>query len=216
MSYNYRRISNNPTERSLVTYPYCFWENVFSDEEIEKICSEMSTSTLDAASIAAEDENDKSVIKPQVVDSVRTSKVSFHHFNNKNQWIFERLNNVIEQMNERWYNFDINGYDQFQYSEYHGTEQGHYTWHTDLIFGTIPTNGYFETRKLSLTLLLNDPEKDFQGGDFQFGHEAKSESVAMKKGTLIMFPSMSLHRVTPVTAGIRKSIVVWVLGPKFK
>ena len=216
MSYNYRKITNNPTERSLVTFPYCFWENAFSGEEIEKICSEMDKSILDASSIVSEDDANKLTTKPKVLDEVRKSKVSFHHFNNNNQWIFERLNHIIEQMNERWYNFDINGYDQFQYSEYHGTEQGHYTWHTDLIFGSIPTNGYFETRKLSLTLLLNDPETDFQGGEFQFGHEAKSESVEMKKGTVIMFPSMSLHRVTPVTAGIRKSIVVWVLGPKFK
>jgi PKHD-type hydroxylase len=37
-----------------------------------------------------------------------------------------------------------------------------------------------------------------------------------KKGSVLLFPSWILHRVTPVTKGVRKSIVVWVTGPKFR
>jgi PKHD-type hydroxylase len=33
---------------------------------------------------------------------------------------------------------------------------------------------------------------------------------------MIFFPSFMLHEVKPVTEGLRKSIVVWVEGPKFK
>jgi PKHD-type hydroxylase len=36
------------------------------------------------------------------------------------------------------------------------------------------------------------------------------------KGMVILFPSWVIHRVTPVTKGVRKSIVVWVTGPKFR
>ena len=36
------------------------------------------------------------------------------------------------------------------------------------------------------------------------------------RGTLIAFPSYVLHRVAPVTSGIRKSLVIWVAGPEFR
>lgn len=36
------------------------------------------------------------------------------------------------------------------------------------------------------------------------------------KGTVIIFPSYILHRVTPVTKGVRKSLAVWISGPRFK
>ena len=37
-----------------------------------------------------------------------------------------------------------------------------------------------------------------------------------KQGTIINFPSFVFHRVTPVTKGIRYSLVVWHTGPKLK
>jgi PKHD-type hydroxylase len=70
-------------------------------------------------------------------------------------------------------------------------------------------------RKLSLSLLLND---DFEGGEFHInqGNEKQPIIVPTKKGRAILFPSFMIHRVTPVTKGIRRSLVVWVLGPKFQ
>jgi PKHD-type hydroxylase len=219
MSYSYRTISNNPEERQRVIYPYCFWENAFSPEEIDKICNMMSAIPLSTAAISSINENkldEQETPGPILNNDVRRSMVSFHLPNEENGWIFERLNYVIEMINNRWYNVDINGYDQFQYTEYHDHNQGHYGWHSDIFFGPPPADSHTETRKLSLTLLLNEPEIDFEGGELQFGHESKQESVKMKKGTIVVFPSFSLHRVAPVTRGIRKSIVVWTIGPKWK
>lgn len=219
MSYNYKSISNNPEERQQVIHPYCFWENVFSSQEIDTICATMSQSPLGDGQIAAEPdqlESGDSVPIPTVNEDIRRSKVSFHAPNEHTQWIFDRLNSVVELINNRWYNFDINGYNQFQYSEYHSANTGCYGWHSDLFLGPVPHNSYSETRKLSLTMLLTEPNVDFEGGELQFGHETKCVSAEMKKGTLVVFPSFELHQVTPVTKGIRKSIVVWILGPKWK
>ena len=76
----------------------------------------------------------------------------------------------------------------------------------------------YETRKLSVTFLLNEPGVDFEGGEFEInsGEEKNAESIKMKKGDIIVFPSFMLHRVKPVTKGVRKSIVIWVMGPKFR
>lgn len=33
---------------------------------------------------------------------------------------------------------------------------------------------------------------------------------------LTAFPSYTMHRVTPVTRGVRKALVAWVNGPDFR
>ena len=42
------------------------------------------------------------------------------------------------------------------------------------------------------------------------------DSISKIRGLVCGFPSFRLHRVTPVTSGIRKTIVIWVSGPAFK
>ncbi len=66
-----------------------------------------------------------------------------------------------------------------------------------------------------MTLCLND---GFEGGDFLIneGNQDNAKAVPVKKGRAILFPSFMCHKVTPVTAGTRKSLVLWCLGPKFR
>lgn len=215
MSYNYKTISNTPEERQRVLHSYCFWNDAFTSEELDKICN-ISSFDLTEASISQPKEGNNTVMSSSTNNEIRRSKVSFHHVNQNNQWIFEKLNKVIETCNHQWFNFDLNGYDQYQYTEYNSDYQGHYDWHIDTHLGPQPENSNTEMRKLSITLLLNDPEKDFSGGELQLGHEKNIHSVNAQKGTIILFPSFQLHRVAQVTSGIRKSLVVWVLGPKFR
>jgi PKHD-type hydroxylase len=216
MSYYYKGISNNPEERQQVIYPYCYWNNCFTNSELDTI-SELAllTSTKEASISAEDDISDQKPPKSVIKDEIRRSKVSFITPNENNEWIFFRFNQIIESVNNKWYNFDLNGYDQIQYTEYHSSNLGHYYWHTDIFLGKLPENNYTETRKLSLSLLLNSPD-EFEGGELHIGHESNYESVKMDRGTAILFPSWQLHRVSPVTKGIRKSLVIWVLGPKFK
>jgi PKHD-type hydroxylase len=213
MSYNYKSIVNNTKDRQQITHPYCFWKNAFTEEEIDKICMLMANSPLDTAYVA--DRFLEEDLEP-VKNDVRKCKVSFHSPNESTQWIFDRLNYIVETVNNRWYNLDLNGYDHLQYAEYDGKNQEGYGWHIDMFWGKLPPDSYSETRKLSLTLLLNTPGVDFQGGELQFGGEPGYETVDVKKGDIILFPSFEFHRVTPVTQGLRKSIVAWVLGPKWK
>ena len=149
---------------------------------------------------------------------MRKSDVAFVERNDKTGWIYERLNYVIDSLNAQFYNFDLNGYDTFQYTVYHDYEKGKYDYHMDTIMGTGMPDDMYETRKLSVTFLLNEPGVDFEGGEFEInsGQEKDAESVKMKKGDIIVFPSFMLHRVKPVTKGVRKSIVIWVMGPKFR
>ena len=128
---------------------------------------------------------------------------------------------------EAGWDFDIMGAESPQITQYKVNQ--FYNWHADgnsdrfamytkeqvgdnvLMLGNV--------RKLSMTLLLND---DYEGGKLQFKsfgpkHQSKITTPSMKKtGSVIVFPSSLVHRVTPVTKGIRYSVVVWFLGPPFK
>jgi PKHD-type hydroxylase len=203
----YTNISNNPWERSLVTYPWVYYDNCFTDAEINNIiryCDSFEQET--GVTFGAE--------SVEQIKQHRVSKVNFHERNNDTAWVFDKLNAMIENVNRNFYNFDLNGYKVFQYTTYNENDRGRYDWHTDMSFGRAYGED-IEPRKLSMTLLLND---EFDGGEFQIntGREEQPEIVPVPKGRAIFFPSFLIHRVTPVTRGTRKSMVVWILGPKFK
>ena len=202
MSHNYTGISNSPSTRSRKINPFCFWAGAFNEEELSKILEIMQKIPLE-----------ESLIGNKKIDhNLRRSQVAFHFPNEENQWIYERLNTIIENLNSQFYNFDLNGYDRLQYGEYNQKDQGTYDWHIDSAYGT---SEEYEDRKLSLTLMLND---DYEGGDFEiiYGRYDEPIKIPKEKGKIIVFPSFLFHRVTPVTRGIRKSIVAWVVGPKFR
>ena len=63
---------------------------------------------------------------------------------------------------------------------------------------------------------LSDPD-DYEGGNLQLlGEDGKSYFAPRKKGTVIVFDSRTQHRVLKVTKGLRKSLVGWVVGPRWK
>lgn len=73
-------------------------------------------------------------------------------------------------------------------------------------------------RKLTVVLLLNEPGVDFTGGDFvlNLSSQERAERMPLRKGSVVLFPSFLIHRVMPVESGLRKTLVVWPIGPKFR
>ena len=203
-----QKISNNLVEVAQYLPTQIYWHDFFTAADIDRIIQECQSSELESSTASH---------NPNIDNEVRVSNVNFHNRNHQNSWIFDQINFGIEDMNSKFFHFDLYGYDYFQYSEYHGDKSGKYNFHMD-IFTNEESYASPLTRKLSLVLLLSEPGVDFEGGEFQMnvGSEDKLETLQMKKGTLIAFPSFMIHRVTPVTKGIRRSIVIWVEGPKFK
>ena len=195
-------ITNNTYEKTSTFYSYIYWEDFFSNDELKLIIEYCENKKLEEGKIA-----DKDFVKKQ-----RVSKINFTKPDEENRWIFEKLNALVNMVNQKFYNFDLIGYDYFQFSTYNSKENGHYDWHIDSYIGGENKNINGLHRKLSMTLLLND---DFEGGDFEM-NLASPEKIEIKKGRAIFFPSYFLHRVTPVTKGIRKSLVIWVEGPRWK
>ena len=71
-------------------------------------------------------------------------------------------------------------------------------------------------RKLSFAMQLSDPD-EYEGGNVQLMDEAgKSYIAPRQRGSIMLFDSRTQHRVLKVTKGVRKSLVGWVLGPRWK
>jgi PKHD-type hydroxylase len=67
-----------------------------------------------------------------------------------------------------------------------------------------------------MCLMLGDPA-EFEGGDLEvMAGSAAPVTLEQRQGRAWFFPSYILHRVTPVTQGTRRSVVVWAGGPSFR
>ena len=62
---------------------------------------------------------------------------------------------------------------------------------------------------LSCTLFLCDPD-DYEGGELTVADTYGMHDVKLPAGDLILYPSSSLHRVEPVTKGVRVCSFFWV------
>jgi PKHD-type hydroxylase len=193
-------------------HPFVCVDDLFTDEELDKIVKYCESKGLEEAQIVNEKLSEESTI---IDKDVRLSSVSMIAFDKEeNNWLFEKLWKITNKVNEDTFQYDLRGFNSVQYTVYDG-ENSRYDFHTDMTTGSRSKEEQLP-RKLSFSLVLNDPET-FEGGDFQFyfgGH--KTETIAQAKGRLIIFPSFNVHRVTAMKSGARKSLVWWVLGPKFR
>lgn len=74
----------------------------------------------------------------------------------------------------------------------------------------IRRGGDFRIRSdLSATLFLEDPES-YDGGELVIEDRFGPQSVKLSAGHMVLYPASSLHRVTPVTRGVRTASVFWV------
>ena len=109
-------------------------------------------------------------------------------------------------------NFQLEVIEDLQLTRYVAPD-GHYNFHVDSD-GHARKNIDDTVRKISMTCLLTDPNQ-FEGGDFQIQTGGEPYNVEVKKGDIILFPSYILHRVSPVTKGVRHSLVAWTHGRAF-
>tara|TARA_R100000781_G_scaffold10968_1_gene10182 strand:+ start:394 stop:987 length:594 start_codon:yes stop_codon:yes gene_type:complete len=176
---------------------YAYWEDIFTKEECEKIIE-----------IANKKGFTKGETLGKKAQKVRASKISWLYNSDDLEWAFKRVTDVILNLNKRFFNFDIFGlYEGFQFTNYKAPS-GRYGKHVDKMY-----NGVI--RKLSGSIQLTDPKK-YEGGELYLYENEKGELMRQKQGTLILFPSYTLHEVKPVTKGERNSLVFWVTGKQFK
>ena len=157
-----------------------------------------------------------------------------------NHWIAGFIWHYVNKANRENFRYDLTNIDgeNLQYTKY--SEGQDYNWHNDAGISNyykpqyVGNSGNFDddpnnlqttdflkascelVRKLSFTLQLSDPD-EYEGGNVQLIDEAGRSYIAPRqRGTIILFDSRTQHRVIKVKKGVRKSIVGWVLGPRWK
>jgi Rps23 Pro-64 3,4-dihydroxylase Tpa1-like proline 4-hydroxylase len=169
-------------------------------------------------------------VNGEVDKSIRNSK---NIWIPTSHWVGGFLWHYAMRANRENFLYDLTCVDaeNLQYTQY--GEGQYYNWHidagidvchkpqiitssaTNLAQDQITVNGEY-VRKLSFTLQLSDPE-DYRGGEVQFMDPCgKSYFMPKQRGTIAFFDSRASHRVRKVKSGMRKSIVGWVVGPRWK
>ena len=178
-----------------------WYDSVFTPEECDQIINYAKQIDLIKAETA-----DKEFGK-----NWRKSKIRFIQPVQDTKWIYQKITDIVSQINNQYFGFDLWGIAEgLQFTEYNAPDDC-YKYHIDKGWNDV-------IRKMSFTIQLSDP-LSYEGGDFQFLLEENVDNSTKnisKRGTIFVFPSYVLHRVTTVTSGTRHSLVGWVTGPSFK
>jgi len=176
---------------------YYSWEAVISPADCEEIIKKYKDLELVAGEIRATggvnaDLRCASVYQLEKSDLLNRAIISY-----------------VQEANDKLFHYSINGAEPLQFIKYE--VGGKYGWHMDTHDLT-----ELEIRKLSTTVQLSNPD-DYEGGEFQIfnGKEDSLDLNISKQGSVIVFDSRDWHRLTPVTKGVRYSLVQWSQGEKF-
>lgn len=148
-----------------------------------------------------------------VVDSKkRTSKVRWLKRDDPQLFVFyARISAMAEEVNRKSFGFDLRYFSEVQFTEYDADDEAHFDWHIDNNW----KSGAADDRKLSMVIQLSPPT-DYQGGKLELQSDPLPEGMFVNQGDTIFFPAFNRHRVTPLTAGKRFSLVTWFKGPSFR
>ena len=173
------------------------WSGALNEGQISMILKEAEKIEIERA-----ETNDEST-----TDQVRKSDVGWLDVPEIQNLLWE----YVRAANYNALRVFVENISPIQYTEYKAEQGGHYDWHVDVDWNE---ESWFD-RKLSVTVQLSDPS-EYSGGDFQFQETETPDESCKAKGTVLVFPSYLLHRVTPVTSGTRKSLVAWFEGPRWQ
>ena len=182
--------------------PLIVWDGVFSAAEVDRITAIGDGMARERAQL---------VLAEDTIGKKRVTDVSWLARDAQTQWLFARLEQIVQQLNRQYYKYNIYNElrERLQYTVYEASQGGHYDWHVD--HGALGP----DARKLSISVQLSDPSS-YQGCDLELNFGDGIVPAPRARGTVIAFSSYVLHRVSPIAAGVRKSLVAWVSGPEFQ
>ena len=81
--------------------------------------------------------------------------------------------------------------------------------HVDNAIRTVPGTSHRIRTDLSVTLFFSQPD-EYDGGELMVEDTYGVHSVKLPAGSMVLYPSTSLHNVRPVTRGARVSSFFWL------
>jgi PKHD-type hydroxylase len=128
-------------------------------------------------------------------------------------WILDALDEHIARKNAETWRFDLEPQLEFAiFMSYDAATEDVFHWHYDELLEDLQPR----PRKLSLTIKLSDPS-EYDGGVFEFQSPIGPIPLSVNGlGSTVLFPSYRVHRVTPITRGVRHALVAWSHGPRWR
>lgn len=174
------------------------WNKALSKERCEEICEQCyRVGDFQQATVFNDGEYQQN-------STVRQTRLTWI----EDKELKELAMNYLLQANRNAFGLDVDFLPELQFGEYN--EGSFYNWHHDINW----ENTTFSDRKLSIVIQLSDPTT-YEGGDFEFLEIEQPEGFK-DQGSILVFPSYNVHRVTEVTKGTRNSIVSWMEGPRWR
>jgi len=176
---------------------YYWFDNGLSDEELFWIDNLKNIYAFDKVESVA----DKVTKKIRLIgnkDNVLYDKNCF--------WLYDKLKTYSIEANNMIWGFNIHSIiEPIKYVEY--LEGGQINWHMDI--------GYGSYRKITIISQLSE-SKEYEGGDIEIWMGEVPFVLPKIKGSVILFPSFLLYRITPVTSGVKKILEFHICGESFK
>ncbi len=94
------------------------------------------------------------------------------------------------------------------FNRYSG-ETNHYGFHVDNAMRMMPDGSGYVRADVSATLFLSEPD-EYEGGELVIEDTFGRHAVKLKAGSLVVYPSSSVHQVTPVTKGARVACFMFI------
>lgn len=164
-----------------------------TNAEITKLCTYATTLPLQARN-----------------HSMRKSRFHLFDINDETKWLYNRLSKFMHDINHQYFGYDLTTIAEIQYTEYSPEYAGEFCDHLDW------APSLTRPRKLSISIQLSE-SNEYEGGDLQLQLGGNHTYVASRtKGDAFIFPAFLLHGVTPITKGIRRSLIIWSYGPEFR
>jgi PKHD-type hydroxylase len=140
----------------------------------------------------------------QVDPAVRSAWTSYHPRGPETGWVYDRLDRLFAEAGEAFALALGPVTESLQILRY--DEGGHFqTWHSDAGYDA-------QARRLvSVSVELSAPG-DHEGGNLEIMPVTLGRVRSLPRGGARFFPSKALHRVTPVTSGVRHAMVIWTGG----
>jgi len=184
---------------------FWYWKKAINSDKINQI-----NDFIDNNFEGYEEENQSATYldgtrkKNNIVKCIKWKEIK-HFLENLEQSI-----NIVNQENFGYHLYPFTGYEETLLNIYPADQQARYDWHSD------------ESRSYSFdfkfTVLINVSKENYEGGDFELnigGNPKKIEDFT-DPGDILMFKSYMIHRVLPILSGERRTLALFVKGPKFR
>jgi PKHD-type hydroxylase len=141
----------------------------------------------------------------QVDAAVRSARTSHHPRGPRTGWIYDRLDYYFVEAGKAFGLAVGPVAEALQILRY--DVGGHFrVWHSDSGYDAI------DRRLVSVSVELS-ALGDHEGGDLEIIPDTVGRCRSLERGGARFFPSRAIHRVNPVTRGVRHALVIWTGGP---